>query len=89
MLPVPVHEVRYEALVGDLEGESRRLIDFLGLPWDPACLSFHQTERQVMTASAWQVRQPLYSSSVGRWKPYRTHLGPLLEGLKGLVPEDD
>jgi tetratricopeptide (TPR) repeat protein len=88
VLPVPVLEVQYETLVADLEGESRRLIDFLGLPWDPACLSFHKTDRQILTASVWQVRQPLYASSVGRWRPYRQHLGPLLEGLEGLVPED-
>ena len=67
VLPVPMLELHYESLVADLEGESRRLIDFLGLTWDPACLAFHKTERQVLTASVWQVRQPLYSSSVGRW----------------------
>jgi hypothetical protein len=88
VLPVPVLEIEYESLVGDLEGQSRRLIDFVGLPWDPACLSFHKTQRSVMTASVWQVRQPIYSSSVGRWKHYRRHLGPLLDGLKGLVPSD-
>ena len=81
--------MRYEALVGDLEGQSRRLIDFLGLDWDPACLAFHETERTVLTASLWQVRQPLYGSSVGRWRHYRKHLGPLLEGLKGLVPAEE
>ncbi|HBK04255.1 MAG TPA: hypothetical protein DDZ81_00140 [Acetobacteraceae bacterium] len=89
VLPVPVLEVQYETLVNNLEQESRRLIDFVGLPWDPACLSFHKNERPVMTASVWQVRQPIYSSSVGRWKRYRKHLAPLLEGLQGLVPDDD
>jgi tetratricopeptide (TPR) repeat protein len=89
VLPLRMLEVGYETLVGDLEGESRRIIDFLGLPWDPACLAFHRTERSVLTASRWQVRQPLYSSSVGRWRMYRRHLGPLLAGLKGLVAEDD
>ena len=76
-------------MVADLEGESRRLIDFIGLPWDPACLAFHTTERQVMTASLWQVRQPLYASSVGRWRHYRRHLGPLIARLEGLVPADE
>ena len=85
----PTLEVRYEDLVGDPEAESRRLIAFLGLAWDPACLAFHETERPVLTASLWQVRQPLYGSSVGRWRHYRKHLGPLLEGLKGLVPADE
>jgi tetratricopeptide (TPR) repeat protein len=89
VLPLRLLEVEYEALVADLEGQSRRLIDFLGLPWDPACLAFHETEREIMTASLWQVRQPLYSSSVGRWRHYRRHLGPLLEGLEGLVPADE
>jgi tetratricopeptide (TPR) repeat protein len=87
-VPLRMLEVHYEELVGDLEGQSRRLIDFLGMPWDPACLAFHENERSVMTASRWQVRQPLYTSSVGRWRNYRKHLGPLLDGLVGLVPED-
>ncbi|MDR3531541.1 MAG: sulfotransferase [Rhodopila sp.] len=88
-LPGRILEVRYEQLVANLEGESRRLIDFLGLEWDPACLAFHQTERTVQTASRWQVRQPLYTTSVGKWRHYRKHLGPLIDGLKGLVPEGD
>jgi tetratricopeptide (TPR) repeat protein len=88
-LPLRMLEVEYERLVGDLEGESRRLIDFLGLAWDPACLAFHETERPVMTASLWQVRQPLYASSVGRWRNYRRHLTPLLTGLGGLLPADE
>ena len=87
VLPLPVLEVRYEDLVANLEAESRRLIEFLGLGWDPACLAFHETERPVLTASVWQVRQPLYSRSVGRWRHYREHLGPLLDGLRGLLPE--
>jgi tetratricopeptide (TPR) repeat protein len=87
-LPLPIMEVRYERLVSDLEGESRRLIHFLGLEWDPACLRYYETERLVQTVSAWQVRQPVYGSSVGRWRRYREYLGPLLEGLKGLVPEE-
>jgi tetratricopeptide (TPR) repeat protein len=88
VLALPMLEVQYEDLVADLEGQSRRLIDFLGLEWDPACLSFYTNERQVMTASHWQVRQPLYATSVGRWRHYRRHLGPLIEGLRGLVPAD-
>ena len=87
VVKLPILEVRYEELVGDLEAQSRRLIDFLGLEWDPACLDFHTTERAVLTASAWKVRQPLYHSSVGRWRHYQAHLGPLLEGLRGLVPD--
>ncbi len=89
VLPLRILEVDYETLVANLEHESRRLIDFLGLEWDPACLSFHETQRAVLTASLWQVRQPLYASSIGRWRHYRHHLGPLLRELEGLVPSDD
>ena len=85
VLPVPILEIQYETLVGNLEQESRRLIDFLGLEWDPACLAFHETERTVLTASYWQVRQPLYASSAGRWRNYQRHLGPLLRELDGPV----
>ena len=81
-------EIRYEDLVGNLESESRRMVEFLGLNWDPACLEFHQTERAVTTASLWQVRQRLYDSSIGRWRNYRRHLGPLLDGLGELIPTD-
>jgi hypothetical protein len=74
-------EVDYESVVADCEGEARRLLDYCGLPWDPACLDFHRTERPVRTASATQVRQPLYGSSVGRWRAYEAHLGPLLDAM--------
>lgn len=81
-----VFVARYEAIVADLEGEARRLIAFLGLPWDPACLAFHRTVRPVLTASSWQVRQPLYRSAVGRWRCYQRHLAPLLEALGPVDP---
>jgi tetratricopeptide (TPR) repeat protein len=71
VLPLQILVIDYEKLVEDLEGESRRLMKFLGLEWEPACLDFHLTERPVLTASAWQVRQPLYTRSVGRWRNYR------------------
>jgi tetratricopeptide (TPR) repeat protein len=78
-LPLRMLDIQYETLVEDLEGQSRRLIDFLGLEWDPACLNFHETERTVRTASTWQVRQPIYTSSIGRWRNYERHLGPMLK----------
>jgi hypothetical protein len=81
MLPLEILAIDYEKLVSDLEGESRRLTEFLGLEWEPACLDFHRTERPVLTASAWQVRQPLYRRSVGRWRRYARHLSPLLNVL--------
>jgi tetratricopeptide (TPR) repeat protein len=74
-------EIRYEDLVADLETQARRLVAECGLPWDDACLAFHQTQRVVRTASAAQVRQPLYRSAVGRWRAYERHLGPLLAAL--------
>ena len=75
-------DVRYEDVVADLDGQARRIIDYCGLPWDDRCLSFHETDRPVRTASATQVRQPIYSSAVGRWKVYEEYLGPLLEELR-------
>ena len=81
VLPLHILEVQYESLVANQEAESRRLIDFLGLPWDPACLEFHRAQRSVYTASVWQVRQPMYASSVGRWRHYERHLGPMLQVL--------
>jgi hypothetical protein len=81
VLPLPVMDVQYERLVADLEAESRNLIAWLGLPWDPACLAFHQTRRHVRTASVAQVRQPIYSRSVGRWRHYAETLRPLIEEL--------
>ena len=74
-------EVDYEAVVDDLEGQARRLIDFLGLPWDDSCVRFHENTRAVRTASVNQVRQPIYRSSTGRWKKHARHLGPLLDAL--------
>jgi hypothetical protein len=81
VLPLEILVIDYEKLVSDLEGQSRRLTEFLHLEWEPACLDFHLTERSVLTASAWQVRQPLYHRSIGRWRRYARHLGPLLELL--------
>ncbi len=70
-------EVPYEELVGDQETWSRKMLDFVGLEWDPRCLEFHTTKRQVVTASAWQVRQKIYSNSVARWRNYENFIGPL------------
>jgi tetratricopeptide (TPR) repeat protein len=78
-------DVRYEDLVADLEKEARRIVSHCGLPWDERCLSFHKTDRPVRTASASQVRQPIYNSAVGRWRVYEEHIGPLLRAL-GTAP---
>jgi tetratricopeptide (TPR) repeat protein len=74
-------EIKYEELVEDLEGNVRRLLAHCGLDWDERCLSFHQTRRQVNTASAAQVRRPLYKTSLQRWQPQQALLQPLFEGL--------
>jgi tetratricopeptide (TPR) repeat protein len=74
-------EVRYEDVVADLDGETRRIIAHCGLDWDPRCLAFHRTERPVRTASATQVRRPIYRSAVGRWRVYAPYLAPLLTEL--------
>ena len=74
-------EVDYETVVDDLETQARRMIAFLGLSWDPACLEFHRTRRAVRTASVNQVRKPIYRSSVGRWREHAAYLAPLLKAL--------
>ncbi len=81
-------EIRYEDVVADLEPEARRLVAFCGLDWDPACLAFHEAERPVLTASAQQVRQPIYQTSRGRAERYRAHLGPLIAALGEWAPSD-
>lgn len=80
-LPLPVWDHAYEKMVLDFEDTARQLVDHAGLPWDPACLNYAGHERQVRTPSRWQVRQPIYASSIGRWKRYERHLGPLKQAL--------
>ena len=77
VLPLPLHEQRYEALVADPEAGSRELIASCGLPWDDACLNFQGVARAITTPSRWQVRQPIYSTSIGRWRNYERQLEPL------------
>ncbi len=74
-------DVQYEELVADTETQARRLIDYCGLEWNDACLNFHETKRSVRTASMAQVRQPIYKSSVERWRNYEKSIAPLLEAL--------
>ena len=81
-LPGRIHEVNYERLAEKQEAETRRLLDLCGLEWDPRCLDFHRTERTVITASAGQVRETMYTGSSQAWRAYESHLGPLIEGLK-------
>jgi tetratricopeptide (TPR) repeat protein len=79
--PGTLIEVRYEDLVDEPESWSRRMLAHIGLPWDPRCLEFHRTERPVLTASNWQVRQPINRGSVERWRRYERFIGPLREAL--------
>lgn len=84
VLTLPILEVQYEELVMRPQMVIRDLVDFCGLPWNERCLSFHSSERYVNTASYDQVRQPMYTRSVGRWKHYERHLWPLREALEKL-----
>jgi len=81
VLKHPMLEVSYEALVGDPEPWCRRILEHCDLPWDDRVLRFFATDRAIQTASFWQARQPIYQSSVGRWKHYQKHLAPLFEAL--------
>ena len=83
VLPVPVLELDYEETVTDLEDAARRLVAWCGLEWESKCLEFHKANRSVSTASAVQVRQPIYTTSVGRWKHYEQSLATLLDSLPG------
>lgn len=82
VLPGRILDINYEDTISDPEFWSRKLIAHIGLEWDDACLAPHKLERSVKTASHWQVRQPIYKTSVQRWKNYEEFLGPLIEALK-------
>jgi len=82
VLPVQPLEVAYEDLVANPEAVSRRMVAFCGLDWDDRCLAFYENRRPVQTMSKLQVRRPIYTTSVGRWRRYEKHLGPLLEALE-------
>ncbi len=84
LVPNPVLDLSYEQLVANPEPETRRLAEFVGLDWDDAFLEHHSSDRKtVMTASKWQVRQPIYKSSTAKWKPYEPYLGELIAAMGG------
>lgn len=87
MPPGAILEIDYETLVADLEGVTRSVLAHIGLDWHPDCLRFHRNDRPVLTASRSQVSKPLYSSSIGRWRRYERHLGPLRTGLAPYLAE--
>ena len=82
ILPVDIHEISYEQLVRSPEREIRSLVRTCGLEFEESCLEFHKTRRAVTTASATQVRRPIYTSSIGKWRHYKKHLTPLRETLE-------
>ncbi|QIK96255.1 tetratricopeptide repeat protein [Sphingomonas sp. HDW15A] len=86
-LPGFVHRVIYEELVADVESETRRLLDYLGLEFDPACLQFHSTERPVLTISAGQVREPINRKGIDAWHPFERYLEPLKAALGPVIQE--
>jgi len=79
--PAAVHRVLNERLIDDPEGEIRRMLDFIGLPFNPVCLEFHRNKRAVRTPSAEQVRRPINRDGVDNWRHYECWLGPLKEAL--------
>ncbi len=81
VMPVRIHEFNYEDTVADLEGAARNLLAACGLEYEPACLEFHRTQRRVKTASVGQVRQPIYSRSVARWRNYESELADLFRAI--------
>ncbi len=85
VLPGRVLCVKHEDVLADLEGSVRRILDYCGLPFEPACVEFHKTQRRVHTASAEQVRRPINRDGVDQWRPYEPWLGPLKEALGDLV----
>jgi hypothetical protein len=78
--------VQYEDVVMDFENQVRRLLEFCELPWEDACINFHETDRPVRTASSEQVRQPIYSTSINYWRNYEQYLGELVEVLEPVLP---
>ena len=81
VIPNPVYALQYEELVADLPVKAREMADFIGVEWDERMVRFYESKRKVQTASKWQVRQPLYTTSVARWKPYERHLKPMFDAL--------
>ena len=90
VLPNKILRVNNEDVIDDLEGQVKRILSFLEVPFEENCISFYETDRSVRTASSEQVRQPINKKGMGRWKPYARHLKPLLESLdKDLLLSED
>jgi hypothetical protein len=87
VLPNPMLDVSYEDTVQDIESVARRAVSFLGLDWDPACLDYQKTKNRTRTLSSGQVREPLYTTSLQRWRRYEPHLAPLKRHLAPFYPD--
>ncbi len=88
VLPSPILDVPYDEMVSDHKGMTKKILDFVGLDWDKACLDFYNTKREVRTASTWQVRQPVYNTSLNRWKNYDKFLTPLRGVIGDALPKN-
>jgi hypothetical protein len=86
-MPGVIHEMSYENLVSDQIAETRRLLEFCGLQWEDACVAFHENSAASTTASASQVRRPMYTSSLSQWRHYELELAPLREIVEVLEDE--
>ena len=84
VLPIPIHHVDYESLVTNPRTRSHEIIDYCGLPWNDRCLQFQESKRSVHTPSKWQVRQPMYTSSIQKWKRFEKHLGHIQLALSSV-----
>ena len=88
VLPLNIHTVDYESLVADPEPNAKEMIKHCGLPWDERCLAFHTNRRAVHTPSKWQVRQPMYSSSIGKWKRFENQLAPIARKMENEIKQE-
>ncbi|MDX8381142.1 MAG: sulfotransferase [Ghiorsea sp.] len=88
LFPGEILEINYEDVVDDTEGSARRMLEYIGVDWEPQVLAFNELDRAVKTASVWQVRQPIYKTSKAKWERYQSHLGPLIEGTNGKITWD-
>ncbi|MBY4677658.1 tetratricopeptide repeat-containing sulfotransferase family protein [Marinobacterium arenosum] len=86
--PGEILEINYEDVVEDLEGCARRMLDYIGVDWQPQVLKFNELDRPVKTASVWQVRQPVYKTSKAKWKRYEQYLAPLIQGTNARIEWD-
>lgn len=85
VFPGEILEVRYEDVLADPEREARRMLEYVGVGWEPQVLNFNELQRPVKTASVWQVRQPLYKTSMAKWARYQDHLAPLIRGTNARI----